>query len=204
MDRQPVDPGPLVVSWIQTKEPLEDRERVLEALGAPQRDPITIEAAEEWPVVNQPPGKQTLEPIAKGLLANSYTDFVVSERGVEREGREHPIAEVGVGVQAPEILMQQRHQRGACFLVLAARALLDSLKDRVRLRVVGVGAGQYLLHLEDASRTRSELAPDFLERAGIRERLVFGSCPGSFFSQPQLTRLKARSSTRASRMSAVM
>jgi hypothetical protein len=55
---------------------------------------------------------------------------------------------MSMGVQAPEIVREQGHQDREGTSVIAGVFSFGSLDDRIRIEVLGVGAGNYLFHLE--------------------------------------------------------
>ena len=59
-------PHSLIVGGIQPQHALENLLGFLEPAQAPKAQPKSIHAAEKWPIVDPPPGKQTIKAFTEG------------------------------------------------------------------------------------------------------------------------------------------
>ena len=143
--------GALIVRRIQPEHPLEYLVGILELARSPQAKAESVQAPEEWPVVDHAPEKDAAKFVAQRKFSNSHSHLIVSQCLLGHV-REIQVAKVSMGVEAPQVglahLCQQLLGSGKIASILA----VVRLGYRVRKRIVGVFPRQYLLHLELRSR----------------------------------------------------
>lgn len=92
----------LVVVWIEPEHTGKHLLCLPEASEAPHAEAQAVEAPEEGPVLDKPPGKETPEVLTQGEFSDLHPHIVVTDCRIgiviERE-----VPEMGVGIEAAEI-----------------------------------------------------------------------------------------------------
>ena len=99
----------LVVGWVEPQHPVEDAFYLVEATETPATQPEVMQAAQEWPVINEAPRQHAVEVVAQGQLADAKSHLVVTN-GLGRPMLEDEVAQVRMRIQATKIGFAESHQ----------------------------------------------------------------------------------------------
>ena len=142
----------LVVGRVEPEHAGKNLFRFFEPTEPPETETIAVQTPEERTVVDVPPGKKTLEVFSERELTDAHAHLVVTD-GFLRFVIEGNLAEVRMGIETPEISDEEVHERAVCFTVVAGLFQLDRFEYGIRIRVIGVLAGDHLFHLIHRSWT---------------------------------------------------
>jgi len=92
----------LVVSRIEPEHPSKNLVCLFEPAKAPQTEAVALHTPKEWAVVYMSPVQHAVEAFAEGELSDPNPDLIVTD-GLLGRMIEDEVAQVGVGIQTPQI-----------------------------------------------------------------------------------------------------
>ena len=120
----------LVVSGIEPEHPSKDLLCLFDPAKTRQTEAVAMHTPKEWPVVYVSPVQQAVEAFAEGEFPDSNPDLIVPD-GLLGRVIEDEVAQVGMGIQTPQIRGKEAHELAMCPRVVTSlpqRAERDALK----------------------------------------------------------------------------
>jgi hypothetical protein len=136
----------LVVGRIEPEHSSKDLLCLFEPAKAPQTKAVAVHTPKEWAVVYVSPVQHAVEAVTEGELSDPNPDLIVMD-GLLGRMIEDKVAQVGVGIQTPQIRNKDAHELAMCPQVVTSLPQFSGFEDGVHIGVVRVFTGKHLLHL---------------------------------------------------------